>query len=177
MGLLALGTPLDWAEAKGHAGHVREHGIEQFLQIWHRLKDRTGDQLLWGDEVCCASSRASAKSKLTERGCLPLRRQIEYMVISYDDEGKNARLSLRQTEILEDLQRDAVDRKKTSPGRECVLSDDRCAGLHLISHIHRACIPVFHPEYGRYMLESTPGAPYGATLEDLLSVEGNMVFR
>jgi glutamate--cysteine ligase catalytic subunit len=36
---------------------------------------------------------------------------------------------------------------------------------------------VFHPEYGRYMLESTPGMPYGATLEDLLSVEGNMKFR
>lgn len=40
-----------------------------------------------------------------------------------------------------------------------------------------ACVPVFHPEYGRYMLESTPGAPYGATLDDLLSVEGNMKFR
>jgi hypothetical protein len=40
-----------------------------------------------------------------------------------------------------------------------------------------ACIPVFHPEYGRYMLESTPGAPYGATLDDLLLVEGNMRFR
>ncbi|ORY89610.1 glutamate-cysteine ligase-domain-containing protein [Leucosporidium creatinivorum] len=133
MGLLAIGSPLDWAEAKQHADHVREHGIEQFLHIWHRLKDRTGDVLLWGDE-------------------------IEYMVISYDDEGKNARLSLRQTEILEDLQHDASERKKTSPGRE-------------------ACIPVFHPEYGRYMLESTPGAPYGANLEALLSVEGNMKFR
>lgn len=27
------------------------------------------------------------------------------------------------------------------------------------------------------MLESTPGAPYGATLSDLLLVEGNMRFR
>lgn len=27
------------------------------------------------------------------------------------------------------------------------------------------------------MLESTPGAPYGATLDDLLLVEGNMRFR
>ncbi|GAA6014286.1 hypothetical protein JCM8202_005224 [Rhodotorula sphaerocarpa] len=97
MGLLALGTPLPWSEAKQHADYVREHGIEQLLHIWHRLKDRTGDRLLWGDE-------------------------IEYLVIS-------------------------------------------------------ACIPVFHPEYGRYMLESTPGAPYGATLDDLLLVEGNMRFR
>ncbi|KAK4700310.1 glutamate--cysteine ligase catalytic subunit, partial [Phenoliferia sp. Uapishka_3] len=133
MGLLALGTPLPWAEAKQHADYVREHGIEQFLKIWHRLKDRTGDVLLWGDE-------------------------IEYMVISYDDENKNARLSLRQTEILLDLQEDASKRMQEMPGRE-------------------ACIPVFHPEYGRYMLESTPGMPYGATLEDLLSVEGNMSFR
>lgn len=71
MGLLAIGSPLDWAEAKQHADHVREHGIEQFLHIWHRLKDRTGDVLLWGDEVsptagfcplACSARRASAKS-------------------------------------------------------------------------------------------------------------------
>jgi hypothetical protein len=51
MGLLALGTPLPWSEAKQHADYVREHGIEQLLHIWHNLKDRTGDRLLWGDEV------------------------------------------------------------------------------------------------------------------------------
>ncbi|BGP49230.1 glutamate--cysteine ligase [Rhodotorula kratochvilovae] len=135
MGLLALGTPLPWSDAAQHADYVREHGIEQLLHIWERLKDRTGDRLLWGDEV-------------------------EYLVISYDDEGKNARLSLRQTEILDDLQADAQERRDngSTSGKE-------------------ACIPVFHPEYGRYMLESTPGAPYGATLEDLLLVEGNMRFR
>ncbi|GAA5864018.1 hypothetical protein JCM1840_000668 [Sporobolomyces johnsonii] len=133
MGLLALGTPLPWSDAKQHADYVREHGIEQFLAIWERLKDRTGDRLMWGDE-------------------------IEYMVISYDDAGKNARLSLRQEEILQDLKSDAQKRKEGNPGKD-------------------ACIPVFHPEYGRYMLESTPGAPYGSTLEDLLLVEGNMRFR
>ena len=51
MGLLALGTPLEWKDAKQHADHVREHGIVQFLHIWERLKDRTGDVMLWGDEV------------------------------------------------------------------------------------------------------------------------------
>lgn len=30
------------------------------------------------------------------------------------------------------------------------------------------------PEYARYMLEGTPGYPYGATLNDLLLVEDNM---
>lgn len=51
MGLLSLGTPLPWAEAKQYADHVRQHGITQFLNIWDRLKDRHGDELLWGDEV------------------------------------------------------------------------------------------------------------------------------
>ena len=49
MGLLSLGTPLAWDDAKKHADHVREHGITQFLHIWDRLKDRCGDELLWGD--------------------------------------------------------------------------------------------------------------------------------
>ena len=38
-------------EAKQHADHVREHGITQLLHTWDRLKDRFGDELLWGDEV------------------------------------------------------------------------------------------------------------------------------
>ena len=38
-------------------------------------------------------------------------------------------------------------------------------------------IPRFHPEYGRYMLESTPGAPYTGSLHDLISVEKNMRYR
>lgn len=50
-GLLALGTPLEWAEAEKYADHVREHGITQFLHIWDKLKGRVGDGLLWGDEV------------------------------------------------------------------------------------------------------------------------------
>ncbi|GAA5919676.1 hypothetical protein JCM6882_004535 [Rhodosporidiobolus microsporus] len=180
MGLLALGTPLPWHEAKPHADYVREHGVEQFLAVWERLKGRTGDRLLWGDE-------------------------IEYMVISYDHAGKNARLSLRQTEILQDLQADAAARRGASSSSSTLPSPSPSAADPPSSSTGAAaeavegpsaggagkgaeegteggpsgagCIPVFHPEYGRYMLESTPGAPYGATLEDLLLVEGNMRFR
>lgn len=163
MGLLALGTPLPWSEAKQHADYVREHGIEQLLHIWHNLKDRTGDRLLWGDE-------------------------IEYIVISYDDDHKNARLSLRQTEILQDLQADADERRRTPSREESPAGNGKAEGGEDIGakvtedgkppqKKNDACVPVFHPEYGRYMLESTPGAPYGATLDDLLLVEGNMRFR
>ncbi|GAA96984.1 uncharacterized protein L969DRAFT_54002 [Mixia osmundae IAM 14324] len=133
MGLLVLGTPFDWAEAEKYAEHVRDHGVLQFLAIWNRLKDRVGDGLLWGDE-------------------------IEYVVVSFDEEHQNARLSLRQTEILNQLKAD----------------EDRA---RLDAPLANMVMPTFHPEYGRYMLESTPGAPYGATLRDLLSVETNMRFR
>ena len=51
MGLLSVGTPLDWDQAKNFSELVRSHGIDQFVNTWLRLKDRHGDELLWGDEV------------------------------------------------------------------------------------------------------------------------------
>ena len=38
-------------------------------------------------------------------------------------------------------------------------------------------MPTYHPEYGRFMLESTPGSPYTGSLTDLLCVENNMRYR
>jgi len=58
MGLLALGTPLNWEETKPLAEHIRYHGITQFLNTWNRWKDITGKGLLWGDEVSLAFRRA-----------------------------------------------------------------------------------------------------------------------
>ncbi|TCD70319.1 hypothetical protein EIP91_003948 [Steccherinum ochraceum] len=132
MGLLYLGTPLAWDDAKQYADHVRTHGITQFLHIWDNLKDRFGDELLWGDEV-------------------------EYMVVAFDNEEKNAKLSLRQTEILAKLQSIVND-----------IASDRG---------EKASVPTFHPEYGRFMLESTPGSPYTGEVHDLLTVESNMRYR
>lgn len=51
MGLLSEGSPLSWEETKKLSKHVREHGIEQFINLYRRLKNRTGDVLKWGDEV------------------------------------------------------------------------------------------------------------------------------
>lgn len=51
MGLLSQGSPLSWEETKRHADHVRRHGILQFLNIYHAVKDRHKDVLKWGDEV------------------------------------------------------------------------------------------------------------------------------
>lgn len=37
--------------------------------------------------------------------------------------------------------------------------------------------PTFHPEFGRFMLEATPGKPWGIGFKDLLDVEPNMKRR
>lgn len=38
-------------------------------------------------------------------------------------------------------------------------------------------LPIFHPEFGRFMLEATPGKPWGIGFKDLLDVERNMKWR
>ncbi|KAJ1914272.1 glutamate--cysteine ligase, partial [Tieghemiomyces parasiticus] len=75
MGLLSLGTPLHWEEANKYADHVRKNGIEQFLNIYRKNKDRQNDAHLWGDE-------------------------IEYIVVSFDDEHRKARISVRAYDML-----------------------------------------------------------------------------
>ncbi|KEQ87776.1 glutamate-cysteine ligase Gcs1 [Aureobasidium pullulans EXF-150] len=142
MGLLALGTPLAWPEAKKVAGQVREWGIEQLLATWRRAKGKERDALLWGDE-------------------------IEYLVVTYDDDKRQVRLSLRQADILEAL---ASDEKLLAQGGG-------------VDEIQRGSArpgktaPVFHPEFGRFMLETTPGRPWGIDLKDLLDVEQDMKWR
>lgn len=81
MGLLSLGTPLPWNEAKKHANHVRKHGITQFLNVWNKVKGIRKDQLLWGDE-------------------------IEYTIVNMDKNNKKARLALNASDVLDKLQKD-----------------------------------------------------------------------
>lgn len=52
MGLLTQGTPMAWHDATHLIDYVKKHGIVQFLKIYAKLKDRHGDDLKWGDEVC-----------------------------------------------------------------------------------------------------------------------------
>ncbi|KAB2577300.1 Glutamate-cysteine ligase catalytic subunit [Lasiodiplodia theobromae] len=142
MGLLALGTPLDWPDAKKVAGKVREWGIEQLLATWRRAEGKERDAMLWGDEV-------------------------EYLVVAYDDENRKAKLSLRQADILAAL---ASDEKLLEEG----------GGVPDMQEVETKkgdTAPVFHPEFGRFMLETTPGKPWGIGFKDLLDVEPNMKRR
>ncbi|KAJ5360937.1 Glutamate-cysteine ligase catalytic subunit [Penicillium concentricum] len=140
MGLLALGTALEWPEAKKKAGQVRQWGIEQLLANWRRARGKERDALLWGDEV-------------------------EYLVVALDDAAKKSRLSLAQAEILKSLARDE-ELWKSGSGKDSATGDH--AGEEP---------PHFHPEFGRFMLEATPGQPWGIGFKDLLKVESNMKWR
>lgn len=127
MGLLSEGSPLSWDETKALAQHVREHGIEQFVNLYARLKDRQGDVLKWGDEV-------------------------EYVIVRFDDEKKETQVSLRAREIL------------------AVLNEKEAADPNGVKSLWR-------PEYGAYMIEGTPGKPYGGLLAHFNVVEANMRYR
>ncbi|CAH8838415.1 unnamed protein product [Trichobilharzia szidati] len=51
MGLLTVGSPLDWPETKKNAVFVQEQGIKQFILLYHKLNSRTKHTLKWGDEI------------------------------------------------------------------------------------------------------------------------------
>lgn len=51
MGVLIDGALLKWEETKKLSNHVRQHGIEQFINLYRRWRHRDGDVFKWGDEV------------------------------------------------------------------------------------------------------------------------------
>ena len=53
MGFLEVGTPYEWPDSLDVIGYIREHGIEQFLAMWDKVKD------VDGDEVCSWEMEAS----------------------------------------------------------------------------------------------------------------------
>ncbi|KAI8966642.1 GCS-domain-containing protein [Daldinia sp. FL1419] len=142
MGLLALGTALDWPDAQQYAHQVREWGIKQLLEIWNKAKHKERDAMLWGDE-------------------------IEYLVVKYSKDDPKVLLSLRQADILKAL---AADEELSDKGG-CV------PALQELESQRSNPLPVFHPEFGRFMLEATPGKPWGIGFKELLGVEPDMKNR
>lgn len=132
MGLLSLGTPLDWDASRKHNEHIRANGVLQLQNIFRQHKSRQNDRFFWGDEV-------------------------EYMLVEVDSEKRNARLAIDKDYILDDLN----DPEKPDIYGKAVKNN-----------------VLFHPEYGRYMIEATPLRPYdGDLLQDYLYVEQNMIKR
>ncbi|KAK3501345.1 glutamate-cysteine ligase-domain-containing protein [Neurospora crassa] len=142
MGLLALGTALDWPDAKQQAHLVRAWGIKQLLEIWNKAKGKERDAMLWGDE-------------------------IEYLVVNYSKDDPKVLLSLRQADIL----------KALADSKTLKVTGDCAPGTEANANAENVTLPVFHPEFGRFMLEATPGKPWGIDFKDLLTVEADMKLR
>uniref|UniRef100_A0A4W5QZQ0 Glutamate--cysteine ligase n=1 Tax=Hucho hucho TaxID=62062 RepID=A0A4W5QZQ0_9TELE len=75
--------------------------------------------------------------------------EVEYMLIEMDDTNGKVRLVLNGGEVLETLQDKG---EKTNPNHPTL----------------------WRPEYGSYMIEGTPGQPYGGTMSEFNTVEDNM---
>jgi glutamate--cysteine ligase catalytic subunit len=130
MGLLTKGTPLSWPELLPHVEYIKTHGIAQFIQLYHRLKERQGDQLRWGDE-------------------------IEYTLVKFDHEAKRVRVTLRADDMLKNLQAQVEVNN--------IIGNENCTQ--------------WVPEFAGYMIEGTPGQPYGGLLACFNVVESNMILR
>lgn len=84
MGLLSEGSPLTWEETKKWAKHVKSNGIQQFINLYQKLKDREGDSLKWGDEV-------------------------EYIIVRFEDDKRKCKVALRANELLPILRQPEYD--------------------------------------------------------------------
>ncbi|XP_021359710.1 glutamate--cysteine ligase catalytic subunit-like isoform X2 [Mizuhopecten yessoensis] len=78
--------------------------------------------------------------------------EVEYMLVKFDDEKKTARLRLDADRVLAILQQ----QEKETP------------------HDHPS---TWRPEYASYMVEGTPGKPYGGLFAHFNVVEANMKLR
>ncbi|AYU78095.1 gamma-glutamylcysteine synthetase, putative [Leishmania donovani] len=123
MGLLTTGgAPIQWGTDANRKAipHVREHGIQQFLNVFKNKKDLHGMPFLWGEE-------------------------LEHQLIQIHD--NTVTLSTESAMVMNKL--------RARP--------DNCA--------------VWNPEYGSFMIESTPDHPYSLSVESLDSVQDNIERR
>ncbi|KAK6865011.1 glutamate-cysteine ligase catalytic subunit [Apiospora arundinis] len=107
------------------------------------------------------------KAKTKERDALLWGDEVEYLVVTYSKDEPKVLLSLRQADILTAL---AADEELSNQG----------GGVPAIQETqtqHSNPLPVFHPEFGRFMLEATPGKPWGIGFKELLGVEPDMKLR
>ncbi|XP_027551814.1 glutamate--cysteine ligase catalytic subunit isoform X2 [Neopelma chrysocephalum] len=75
--------------------------------------------------------------------------EVEYMLVKFDHENKKVRLALCGEEVLQTLQEKG---EKVNPNHPTL----------------------WRPEYGSYMIEGTPGQPYGGTMSEFNTVQDNM---
>jgi len=88
--------------------------------------------------------------------------EVEYIIVKLDDKAKAARVSLRADELLKQLVQPEERMKK-----EEKLNGSSSVELRSL----------WRPEYASYMVEGTPGGPYGGSTNYFNTVEHNMRVR
>lgn len=78
--------------------------------------------------------------------------EVEYIIVKFDDENKRAKVSLCAKDVL------------------AALNEKELADPEGVKSLWR-------PEYGAYMIEGTPGKPYGGLMAHFNIVEANMRYR
>jgi glutamate--cysteine ligase catalytic subunit len=79
-------------------------------------------------------------------------------LVEFDHENKKAYLSMRAEEILHELNKEEEEfLKKQAKGEN-----------------PKPLESIWRPEYGRFMIEGTPGEPYTVDVKGILKVESNM---
>uniref|UniRef100_A0A8D0CJL7 Glutamate--cysteine ligase n=1 Tax=Scleropages formosus TaxID=113540 RepID=A0A8D0CJL7_SCLFO len=89
------------------------------------------------------------KVKERQKDVLKWGDEVEYMLMAVDEENEKVQLVLRGSEVLQTLQEKG---EKINPNHPTL----------------------WRPEYGSYMIEGTPGQPYGGNMSDFNTVEDNM---
>uniref|UniRef100_A0A671YPW3 Glutamate--cysteine ligase n=1 Tax=Sparus aurata TaxID=8175 RepID=A0A671YPW3_SPAAU len=89
------------------------------------------------------------KVKERQKDVLKWGDEVEYMLLELDDKDEKVRLVLNGGDVLDTLQDQG---EKINPNHPTL----------------------WRPEYGSYMIEGTPGQPYGGTMSEFNTVEGNM---
>nr|AAV48595.2 gamma-glutamylcysteine synthetase [Laeonereis acuta] len=92
------------------------------------------------------------KLKDRSNGCLRWGDEVEYMLVKLNRSKKEARLLLNAEQVLAELQRREKER-------------------------HGDLVTLWRPEYAAYMVEGTPGKPYGHLMAHFNRVEANMRAR
>lgn len=99
MGLLPVGEPLSWEEAKKHSVQARRRGIEQFIKLYTCFKTRNDDPFKFGDE-------------------------IEFSLVKFDHKQKRVFLLLKAEHLIKQLQNVNVLNAASSPDLACEWSPE-----------------------------------------------------
>ena len=118
MGIQDEGRALSWTQTQAYSDIVRRKGIQQLIRMFRDGRQRSSDPFLFGDEV-------------------------EYLLIRLDHSSSRAQVSLRASQLLEQLaEREKEEEAAVSGG------DGGC--------VNSVC---WKTEAASFMMEGTPAAP------------------